>query len=168
MSTEKNSELFLRPRFSIDFKGSQQELVAKFKRSLKDADCKYCSKIVATHVFIDVPKKEDHFWSPQLHLEFEESKDNSSIVKGLFGPKPQIWTLFMFLHFLIGGAFIIFSVIFYTKWSLKSEYTFSLVIMILLPLIWIMMYFLGKKGREIGRPQMNELYHFMIQILEKE
>lgn len=32
MSEQKNSDVFLRPRFKLDFKESQQELIEKFKK----------------------------------------------------------------------------------------------------------------------------------------
>ena len=102
MSEEVNSAVFLRPRFKIDFDESEEVLLKKFKDNLIDDDCKYCSKIVDNHIFIDTPSEEDHFWSPQLHLEIVKATVKSSFVKGLFGPKPQVWTLFMFLHFAVG------------------------------------------------------------------
>ncbi|MDG2194711.1 MAG: GTP-binding protein [Polaribacter sp.] len=168
MSTKKNNELFLRPRFSIDFEESQQEILQNFQTTLKDSNCVYDSKIVAEHIFIDIPKKENHFWSPQLHLEILTTENNTSIVKGLFGPKPQVWTLFMFVHFIVAAAFIVFLILFYTKWRLHSSYVFPLVMLIVLPIFWGVLYFLGKVGKATGNKQMEELYVFMLKTLEKE
>lgn len=167
MSTKKNNELFLRPRFSIDFEESQQEILHKFQTALKDSSYVHDSKIVAEHIFIDIPKEENHFWSPQLHLEILTTKKNTSIVKGLFGPKPQVWTLFMFIHFIVAAAFIVFSILFYTKWRLHSSYVFPLVMVVVLPIFWAVLYFLGKEGKSTGNEQMEELYAFMLEVLEK-
>ena len=98
MSEEKNNDVFLRPRFKIDSDENKAELMNRFMGNLNSGDCKYCSKIVDNHIFIDVPPDQDHFWSPQLHVEITEGETSLAIVKGLFGPKPQVWTLFMFLH----------------------------------------------------------------------
>ncbi|WP_372795511.1 GTP-binding protein [Lutibacter sp.] len=167
MSEQKNSDVFLRPRFKMNFNESQQELLNKFKKNLEDGNCKYCSKIVDGHIVIDVPVEENHFWSPQLNIEIEKTEDNKTIVKGLFGPKPQVWTLFMFFHFAMAVAFISFLVMAYVQWTLKSDYLFALIVVIGLPILWVIMYFFGRLGKKTGRKQMNELHEFMMKTLDK-
>jgi len=167
MEAQKNSDIHLRPRFKMDFEESQQKLISKFEENLKDGDCKYCCKIVDGHIVIDVPKDENHFWSPQLNIEIEKAENNKTIVKGLFGPKPQVWTLFMFFHFAVAVAFIGFSVMAYVQWTLKMDYSFALTMVIALPILWFAMYFLGRWGKSTGHKQMDELYKFMMKTLEK-
>ena len=149
----------------MDFNESQQELLEKFKKILEDGNCKYCSKIVDGHIVIDVPIEEDHFWSPQLNIEIEKIEDDKTIVKGLFGPKPQVWTLFMFFHFAVAVAFIGFLIMAYVQWTLKSDVTFALIMVIGLPILWVIMYFLGRIGKKTGHKQMNELHEFMMKTL---
>ena len=168
MSEQKNSDVFLRPRFKIQLEGNEHNLIEKFKENLNDGDCKYCSKIVDSHVVIDVPLEEDHFWSPQLIIEIEQLNDKESIVKGLFGPKPHVWTLFMFIHFAMAIAFLGFAIMTYVQWTLKSEYKFSLIVTLVLPVLWILMYVLGRIGKATGHKQMNELHEFMMGTLKKE
>jgi len=168
MEAEKNSDIHLRPRFKMDFNESQQELLEKFKKNFEDGDCKYCSKIVDGHIVIDIPVEENHFWSPQLNIEIEKIEDDKTIVKGLFGPKPQVWTLFMFFHFAVAVAFIGFSVLAYVKWTLKSDYMNALIIVIGLPFLWVIMYFLGRWGKSTGHQQMDELHEFMMKTLGKK
>ena len=167
MEPKKNNDIHLRPRFKMNFTESQQEIISKFKNNLTDDDCKYCSKIVDGHIVIDVPIKENHFWSPQLNIEVEKINDNETIVKGLFGPKPQVWTLFMFFHFAAAVAFIGFSVMAYVQWTLKTDYSYALIMVIALPILWIIMYFLGRIGKSTGHMQMDELYQFMMKTLNK-
>lgn len=168
METEKNSNIHLRPRFKMDFDESQQEIISKFKHNLKDGDCKYCSTIVDGHIIIDVPVEENHFWSPQLNIEVEKNDNNETVVKGLFGPKPQVWTMFMFFHFAVAVGFIGFSVMAYVQWSLKTDYSFALIMVIGLPILWFIMYFLGRIGKKTGHKQMDELYKFMMKTLDKK
>ena len=151
----------------MDFNESQQELLEKFRKNLEDDNCKYCSKIVDGHIVIDVPIEENHFWSPQLNIEIEKGEEDKTIVKGLFGPKPQVWTLFMFFHFAVAVAFIAFSVMAYVQWTLKSDYIFALTMVISLQILWIIMYFLGRIGKKTGYKQMNELHEFMMSTLGK-
>jgi Na+/melibiose symporter-like transporter len=167
MEEQKNSDIHLRPRFKMDFNEPQQQVISKFEANLKDSNCKYCCKIVDGHIVIDVPKDENHFWSPQLNIEIEKTQAEKTIVKGLFGPKPQVWTLFMFFHFAAAVAFIGFSVMAYVQWSLKTDFSFTLIMVIGLPILWIVMYFLGRLGKKRGHKQMDELHDFMMRTLEK-
>ena len=167
MTTQVNSDIHLRPRFKMEFNESEAEVISKFKNNLKDGDCKYCCKIVDGHIIIDIPKEENHFWSPQLNIEVEKNEEGITIVKGLFGPKPTVWTLFMFFHFAVAVAFIGYLVTTYVQWSLKEDYSTALYILIALPIIWILMYFLGRFGRSTGHKQMDELYQFMMKTLKK-
>jgi hypothetical protein len=36
-----------------------------------------------------------------------------------------------------------------------------------LPILWVVMYFLGRIGRKTGHKQMDELYQFMMKTLNK-
>ncbi|MEQ6123579.1 GTP-binding protein [Pseudotenacibaculum sp. MALMAid0570] len=122
-------------------------------------------KVVDEHVFIDVIKEESHFWSPQLHLEVIEEEGVTKL-KGLFGPKPQVWTFFMFIHFIIATAFVGFAVWAYVNSTLDKDNVLPIVMLIVLPLVWVLLYVLGSVGKDIGKKQMKKMYDFMFQILK--
>lgn len=166
MIEEKNSDIHLRPRFKMEFEESQQKLLAKFQGNVKNTACKYCVKVIDGHIVIDIPAEENHFWSPQLNIEIAQIDENRSVVKGLFGPKPPVWTFFMFIHFAMAFAFIGFSIMAYVKYTLKSDYITALMIAFFLPILWVVMYFLGRLGRKKGHKQMDELYKFMMKTLK--
>ena len=168
MPEQRNSDIHLRPRFKMNFDVSQQELISKFRTNMLDEECAYCSKIVDGHIIIDMPVGDNHFWSPQLNLEIEQINAEKSIVRGLFGPKPQVWTLFMFIHFAAAVAFIGFAITTYVKWTLKEDYNFSLIMVFALPIVWIILYLLGRIGKKTGHKQMDELYTFMMDTLERK
>ncbi|KGL61929.1 hypothetical protein [Polaribacter sp. Hel1_85] len=162
---KRNSEVFLRPRFTIDLEDNHEEILKQFSNEFKSDDCKFLGSIVDGHVFIRVSKKDEHFWSPQLHLEIIKKTSKTSLLKGLFGPKPQVWTLFMFVHFVIGISFLGFAVMLFSNLSLKESILLPLLMMIFLPLFWILLYFLGKVGRATGKDQMKSLHDFMIEVI---
>lgn len=167
MKEQKSNELFLRPRFQLDIEKDTNQILEDFKAVLKDKECVFLSKFSDGHVIIDVPKNEAHFWSPQLNLEVVSTGENTSSVKGLFGPKPQVWTLFMFIHFVVGSLFIIFSIFFYVKFKFNESYTIPLIMLIFLPIIWVVLYFLGRFGKSTGHHQMEDLHELMMQVLRK-
>lgn len=168
MNEQKSSNIYLRPRFKMEFEESHQNLIAKFKEISKNKTSKFGIVISDGHVIIDIPAEENHFWSPQLNIEIEQFEENKSIVKGLFGPKPQVWTLFMFVHFAMAVAFIGFSMMAYVQWTLKSDYKLALITTLALPILWIVMYFLGRIGKKRGHKQMDELHGFMMKTLKVE
>ncbi|MBT8385277.1 MAG: GTP-binding protein [Bacteroidia bacterium] len=160
------NKVLLKPRFKIERNESKDVIIEKFKKEFSSENCIYCTKIIDHHIVIDVPKDEDHFWSPQLHIEVESNEENKTIVKGLFGPKPQVWTFFMFIHFAVAVAFIVFFVVAYTRWNLKQDYTFALIMCIAMPVLWVILYILGQLGKKKGYKQMVQLETFLSIILE--
>lgn len=161
------NKVLLKPRFKIEVEESEEDILNKFKNNLKGKECKYCGKIIDHHIVIDVPVKEEHFWSPQLHVEVEKNENKKTIVKGVLGPKPQVWTFFMFLHFAVFVAFMVFLVMFYTKWSLKQDYFFAMIMCIIMPIIWVVLYFVGQLGKKFGYNQMVELHDFLMNTVQK-
>ena len=115
------NDILLRPRFKIELNQNNENALKTFENT-KDSQKEFIVSRVDNHVFIRIPKKRDHFWSPQLHIEIEEINNNSSEVKGLFGPKSTVWTMFMFFHFVVVSLFIGFGIWAYTNWSLKTSY----------------------------------------------
>lgn len=166
MNEQKSSDIYLRPRFKMEFEENRQNLISKFKDISKNKTSNFGIVISDGHVIIDIPAEENHFWSPQLSIEIEVIDEKSSAVKGLFGPKPQVWTLFMFIHFAMAFAFIGFSIMAFVKWTLKSDYETALMITLTLPILWVLMYFLGTIGKKSGNKQMDELHGFMIETLK--
>lgn len=161
------NKVLLKPRFKMEFDETPEEILNKFKKNLADKDCKYCSKISGNHVFLDVPQVDEHFWSPQLAVEVTKDIEGKTIVKGILGPKPKVWTFFMFIHFAVAIAFIVSFVIFYVKWSLGKDFQLYKYLLIGLPIFWVVLYIFGQSGKKLGYNQMVELDRFMMKILEK-
>jgi Na+/melibiose symporter-like transporter len=160
------NEIVLRPRFKINLDRTNESALMAFEKAKKEQKEFIVSRI-DDNVYIKIPKREQHFWSPQLNIEIETMHADTTIVKGLFGPKPQLWTLFMFFHFAVAVAFIGFSIMTYVQWTLKEDYSMALMIVIGLPILWVVMYFLGRIGRRKGHKQMDELYVLMMKTLEE-
>ena len=157
---ELSNEIVLRPRFKFDVATSNDILLNGF-----EAQKKHQSDFIITrvddHVFIRFPKNEQHYWSPQLHLEINEKDKTSSTIYGLFGPNPTIWTLFMFLHFVVACLFLGFGIWAYTNYSLDQPYAIQLFLTFLMVVFWFTLYFIGRMGKSQGEPEMYKLHRFM-------
>ena len=86
--------IVLRPRFKFELNQDYETALKAFENSTQDS---FIVSRVDHHVFIKFPREEQQFWTPQLHLEIDEVDANNSLVRGLFGPNPTVWTLFILL-----------------------------------------------------------------------
>lgn len=159
------NRILLKPRFKLRYSDKKEDIIAQFRQNLSDEKCRFPGKVVDHHIVIDVPEGEESFWSPQLHVEVEQ-EEGMTIVKGILGPKPKIWTFFIFLHFAVAVTFFISFVIFYSRWSLDHDYSISLMMCILMPVLWILLYFVGQLGKKFGYKQMQELHSFLLEALQ--
>lgn len=158
------NEIVLRPRFKMELEQNNQSVLKAFE-AFKTQQKDFILTRVNDHIFIRLPKEKQHFWSPELHLEIIEVDETKSVLHGLFGPKPSVWTMFMFFHFIVAGLFIAFGIWAYSNWSLKTDYSVQISVVIMTVILWIGLYFLGRIGRSTGKSQMQELYNFMIEVL---
>lgn len=161
-----SNDVVLRPRFNFEVKQYNQTLLERFE-STKQSQSEFIVTRIDDHVFIKLPKEKQHFWSPQLHLEILETGHNNSKIYGLFGPKPSVWTLFMFLHFIIACLFIGCGIWAYTNWSLEKDFAIQLFLSLLMVIIWGLLYVSGRLGKKTGMHEMHQLHRFMRDTLRK-
>lgn len=161
---ETLNKILLKPRFSIEVQQPKDFIIEKFKDNLNQADCKYCSKMGNDHIFIDLPKEEQKIWSPQLEVVIEAKKEGS-VIRGLFAPKPSMWTLFIFLHFVDAIAFLIFFALYYAHKVSDKETNIWIIAMLACVIVWIALYLLGQLGKKKSTQQIQDLKQFLIKTL---
>lgn len=157
------NDIVLRPRFQLELAQTKETLLSAFEKSEEKP---FVIRRLDDHVFIKLDSERIHFWSPQLHLEINETEDGNSKLYGLFGPNPTLWTFFMFLHFGVATVFIILGIWAYSSASLNRPYVLQVSLMVLMVIIWLALYAFGRAGKHKGKPQMHELYAFMQRVLK--
>lgn len=160
-----SNEVVLRPRFKIELDRSNEDALAAFEK-VKANTRDFVITRVDDHIFLKIPKEKQHYWSPQLDLEIVSFEEGKSQLHGVFGPKPTVWTLFMFLHFGVATLFIGFGIWAYTKVTLDETYSVQLMLMGLMVLAWFALYFAGRMGKAAGKDEMHLLYNFMKETLD--
>lgn len=162
---EPEKSIALRPRFEVESKNSVEKILERAKTLKSELKSDYQIKILDEHLYFYFSKEKRKYYSPFLHLELEANEDKTT-VKGLFGPEQLLWTLFMFLHFIIAGLFLVFAMMAYTHWSLNQSVVLDVVVMTFMVVFWVLLYFIARMNREKGVPQMHELEDLMYKILE--
>ena len=72
----------------------------------------------------------------------------------------------MFLHFIVAIAFFVFFVIFYARWSLDQDYEITMMMCLLMPVVWVALYFFGQLEKKFGYKQMVGLHELLEQAVK--
>lgn len=155
MDAEKSVPLRL--RFYREANKPIDEILHKVKTVAPTLKPDYYIKQSDNHLFLFIGESKRQFYSPHLHLEFESLENGNTNIRGLYGPNPMLWTMFMFLHFVVAGIFILFVMIAYSNWSLGKPFYSNLIVMFFMVVIWFVLYGIARYNRTKGIPQMKEL-----------
>ena len=163
---ELENTIALRPSFNKDVPKSMKEILENASKIKAEVKENYRIKISDHHIFFFIILAKRKYYSPHLHIELTENEDKTTNVRGLYGPDQTVWTFFMFLHFIIAGVFLIFSMIAYSHWRLKQSMTLDFVIMGFMVVFWFALYFQARINRKKCQPQMHELDKLMTRVVE--
>ncbi|MFY8096947.1 MAG: hypothetical protein ACOVMH_03945 [Flavobacterium sp.] len=157
---EAQNDIRLRLRFYKNVSESKESVRAKFEAYKKVMSTDFLMKIRGNHIQFTVSGEKHRYWSPHLTIELEDldgSDKQGTHIRGLFGPAQTLWTFFIFLHFILAGVFLTFSMFAFTNFTLKKPVTTDLIVMGLMLACWVLLYFIGRQTRENGYGQMEEL-----------
>jgi len=155
----EDENFHVRPRFRLELPYAVEELEQRLKAALADADCPVKGRIIRGHATLYLPADVQHYWSPQLGLSFEENGDGT-LLRGLYGPRPQVWTMFVLFYSIIGFAALVIAVFGMSYWSLGK----SVMILWWVPVlagIFLTLYLVAYYGQRLGRDQMKVLERFL-------
>ena len=150
----------IRPRFKIETSDAPNVLLDKIRSALKkDSSC--IGQIVTGYANLSLPKEEQHYWSPQLSLTIEESEGGEgSILRGLYGPRPAVWTMFAFFYSFIGFAILIVAMIGASFITIGRPAHILWLVPILI-VVFLSLFLVARYGKKLGRDQMRTLHHFI-------
>lgn len=141
----------------------------KIRRLLAKKPAHIHGRILDHHVILDIVGDEVHYWSPQLNFRVEEDidKPGQTIVAGLIGPRPGVWTLFVFIYFLIALAGFVVTSIGFSKWIL-GNYSHMLWALPVSILFMLSAYRVGKYGEQLAADQTELLKDFVRQAIKAD
>ncbi len=156
----------IRPRFRYVLDASREDILAKAKLLLADSKYAFRTKISGEQLILDVGLAEQHFWSPQGDFRIGEEEDfpEKTIVSGIIGPRPTVWTMFVFFYFALGTIGFIISTYGASIWMMGeySNYVWAFPISVILMLS---AYFAGKFGEKLGEDQVIKLKEFVFELI---
>ena len=156
----------IRPRFKIYSDKSAVEIEHAIQKQLDKQPERCVGRVISNHITIGIPHEEQHYWSPQLGLSLEE-EDEKTLIRGLYGPAPNVWTLFVFLYATI-GILSLFIVITGTSKLSLSKSANELWALPIFAAGAIFLYFLSQVGQKLGAEQTFKIHHFLEEAIEQE
>lgn len=156
----------IRPRFRKELKISQASLEEKINQTLKENE-KFNYTSDPGHIIVRIKAEDRHFWSPQLSLSFEELDNGHTIIRGLYGPSPNVWTLFTLIYLGISvlGIFALFLSASYYFLDQEIKYIWTLPV---LGALAIATYFIAQFGQKLGVEETFRLNQFIESIIGEE
>ena len=151
----------VRPRFKVETPASIDELVDKIKSALNQEGASCQGGVHVMGGTISLPYEEQHYWSPQLSLSFEKT-EHGTIVRGLYGPRPSVWGMFVFFYAIIAIATMIVATIGLSRLTLGGSAGILWFVPLLL-LIFLSLYLVSYTGQKVGKKQMITLHRFIEQ-----
>lgn len=157
-----------RPRFKYITHLSKEKYLELLKNYFSKKNKKIGGYINSEQCVFRIRETKDDFWSPCLQLRVEENpEENVTYVHGLFGPKPEYWTMFMFFYF----GFLTLSVMllsFYVASLAFSPSPFLLVLGIFFLVLVFGLFAFSKIGQIRTKNQMRLLKTFILMVIKEE
>ncbi len=150
----------IRPRFRVATSFSFEQLVAKIQNGLEKegATCKGWIHISGYGKLL-IHEVDQHYWSPQLSLTLEES-GKGSLISGVYGPRESVWTMFMFIYFLIAFVTVVIAIIGLSNIFLGKPGLILWLVPFLI-LSFLTLFLVAFIGQKLGHDQMVTLHQFL-------
>lgn len=153
----------VRPRFRVETPLSKEAVEARIAEALNAVDAPCRGKVHKGYAALQLPLEEQHYWSPRLVLTLEApdgAGQEGCTIRGLYGPRHEVWTMFVFFYALIGFAILMVAMIGGTRASLgrPSAILWALpVLVVVFASLWLVSY----SGQKLGAKQMHILHAFL-------
>lgn len=149
----------IRPRIHVESTLTPDQIQKSISEELARCNPKLEGTVLPDFASISPSKKDQHYWSPQLTMTIEDT-GNGSLIRGLYGPKPHVWTMFVFFYSIIGFTTLIVSMIGLSYWSLGKDTSILWFIPALI-MLFLSLYLVAYLGQKFGQKQMVYLHHFI-------
>jgi hypothetical protein len=137
-----------------------EEIINLVKEKLKVNTHHLHGQAMQDHITIRVNKSHRHFWSPQLSiLMYREPEDTETRLVGVYGPMPNVWTMFTLAYLAIGVLIVFISIIGFSQKALGHESSILYALPIL-GLIAVSMYIISQMGQKLGAAQTYAIHYF--------
>ena len=156
-----------RPRFKVYTYATKSQLIFTIKKHLALKNKEIGGYANNEFAMMRLRKDKTKYWAPQLQIRWEDDEDDPKItvVRGVIGPKPNIWTFFMFCYGLSGALLITLGTFAVSEYYVKgySIWIWSIPFALLLG---SGTYIATKIGQNISKNHLEEINDFVNKIFK--
>jgi hypothetical protein len=155
----------VRPRFELSTSKSVKEINEILHSSIGKHETLQLAGI-DTHIVINIKEELQHFWSPQCSINIEVERDGQNTLRGLYGPNPNVWSIFIFSYAALLILLTFITIIGFSRYSLGLDAS----VLWLIPLLIIgllILYFASQFGQKMGAEETFNIHHFIEESLHK-
>lgn len=153
----------IRPRFNQIIRDSPENVESRVRSKLKQPQSECTGRVIPGFIVLEIPISERHYWSPQLSLSLEEHEEGT-LIRGLYGPNPTVWSMFAFGYSAIGILALFASIIGFANLSLGLEAPVLWVLPVL-GAVALVLYLVAQTGQKIGVEQTFTIHHFYEDVI---
>ena len=158
----------IRPRFEAELPMRQSSVVRKIKKGFEQPSAACVGLATEGYARIKIPEKDRHYWSPQLSIMMEDMESGEgTLIRGLYGPAPAVWTMFVFFYAIVGFISLVVSIIGFSRMSLDMPAPILWWLPVLL-IVLFSLYLVSFFGQKLGHDQMETLHRFLEESLGLE
>jgi hypothetical protein len=154
----------VRPRFKIQTEVSVDDVLTKIGDALKADNPKCIGKVNHNFITLNIPIVEQHYWSPQLALTVD-TEDDKTTIRGVYSPRPTVWTMFVFFYSIIGLAIMVLGTLGLSYLMLDKPADVFWWVLVLI-VVFLSLYMVSYFGQRMGHSQMETLHHFFEESVE--
>ena len=150
-----------RPRFKMYTHLSKEKYAENLKKYLAENSKEFAGNINSELATIYVISEQNDYWKPHLSLR-TEVEDNTTIIRGVFGPSSAVWTFFMFLYFSFSILWMTFFTMYYVEDQIKSNdfpWAFTASFFMLGGIL--LTYLAARLGQSKAKDEMKKLRRFV-------
>jgi hypothetical protein len=137
-----------------------EEIIILVKNQLRHNTHNLHGQAMQDHITIRVDKEHRHYWSPQLSVLMQrEPEDTVTKITGIYGPMPNVWTLFAVSYLAIGVLIVFISIIGFSQFALGQEANILWALPFLI-LLGIGLYVTSQLGQKLGAAQTYAIHYF--------
>lgn len=156
-----------RPRFKVYTKSSKEDLIKIIKNHLNIKNTTIGGYANQEFAMVRLRRDKDKYWAPQLQIRWETDEENPSltVVRGVIGPRPNVWTMFMFLYGFSGAVFLTLGSYVVSEYIVKgySNWLWSIFAAIF---IAAATFIASKIGQQIAKEHLSEINSFVDEIFD--
>ena len=156
----------LRPKFSIKLPVLADDAAVRLREGLDAPELGGSSMATGRHADLTVARSERKVWSPRLTVRIEDAPGGSTL-RCRFSPRPDVWTGFMFVYFVMVFLVVFGATLGYVQ-QVSNEAAWGYWGVPVGLLVIALIHLAGYVGQRLAARQMRELRGRLERVLARQ